>query len=74
VAGAATGHDPDVALDGRIGSRDGASVFRHRLEHCGMSRENPIEHLVHEGVRVVDDLLHRGSGNLSGELLANKEQ
>ena len=54
----ATGDDPDVAVDGCVRPDEGPPIRADGTELIWPGCQEPVDHLVDEGVRVVQDLLH----------------
>jgi len=58
VARAAAGNDSDLAVARRIGPHENPEVVARRLHEIGVRQENPLDKLVDEVLRVVDDFSH----------------
>src|SRR6185295_2176425 len=58
VARSTAGNDADVSSDRCIRASQGSAVGRDRLQQPRMRREDAVDDLIHEIIRVVDDLSH----------------
>ena len=63
---AAAGDESDLSVPGLLGIRPDQDRLARQSSQAGMDRDQALDHLLHDAVRIVDELLHGRSSLVAG--------